>query len=142
MASPKILPCAENLSAGEALSWANFISMKRKTPILLLLLAILAILFLRPRWFLNLTKQVEISSTSGAALVEKYNCRQCHQIEGKGALKAPSLDGVVQRLDSTTLRLWLENPRKVKANTAMPNFSLSDSEIDAIIEYLTTLQED
>ncbi|PWH20011.1 MAG: hypothetical protein DDG59_01450 [Anaerolineae bacterium] len=116
--------------------------MKRKVSLLIPVLILLGILFLRPRWFLNLTKRVEISPASGAALVEKYNCRQCHQIDGKGALKAPSLDGIAQRLDQETLRLWLANPRKIKANTAMPNFSLSDSEIDAIIEYLTQLKEE
>ncbi|MCX8062165.1 MAG: cytochrome c [Anaerolineales bacterium] len=116
--------------------------MKRFSPLLIVVVVILGILFLRPRWYLNLTKNVEVSPASGATLVDKYNCRQCHQIEGRGALKAPSLDGVVARLDGATLRLWLESPRKVKANTAMPNFYLSDSEIDAIIEYLITLKEE
>lgn len=116
--------------------------MRRKTPFFLLVLVLVGILFLRPRPLLNLTKRVTVSPLSGAALVEKYNCRQCHQIEGMGALKAPSLDGIAQRMDRATLRLWLENPRKVKADTAMPNFSLSDSEIDAIIEYLTLLKEE
>ncbi len=107
-----------------------------------LLLIVLGILFVRPRWYLNLTKRVEVSADSGAALVEKYGCRQCHQVEKRGALKAPSLDGIVERMDRTTLRLWLENPRKVKANTAMPDFKLSESEINAIIQYLATLKEE
>lgn len=115
---------------------------KRNLPILVLILVILVVLFLRPRWLMNLTKRVEVSPASGAALVEKYNCRQCHQIDGSGALKAPTLDGVVTRLDGATLRLWLADPRKVKANTAMPNFSLSDTEIDAIIEYLKSVKEE
>lgn len=117
-------------------------TMKRKTALLVLVLVISVILFLRPRWYLNLTKRVEVSPTSGAALVEKYNCRQCHRIEGQGALKAPPLDGIVERLDGATLRLWLENPRKVRSNTAMPNFYLSDSEIDAMIEYLISVKEE
>ncbi|MFN3307812.1 MAG: c-type cytochrome [Anaerolineales bacterium] len=116
--------------------------MKRYTPLLVLFLIILVILFLRPRWYLNLTKRVDVSPTSGAALVEKYNCRQCHRIEGQGALKAPPLDGVLDRMDDATLRLWLENPRKVRQNTAMPNFYLSDSEIDAMIEYLISIKEE
>jgi cytochrome c2 len=127
--------------AGEA-RITTLITMKRNLTILALVLVMLAVLFLRPRWLMNLTKRVEVSPASGAALVEKYSCRQCHQIDGRGALKAPPLDGVVTRLDSATLRLWLADPRKVKANTAMPNFSLSDTEIDAMIEYLKTLKEE
>ncbi len=115
--------------------------MKRVFPFVLLLI-VLGILFVRPRWLMNITKRVEVSPASGAALVEKYGCRQCHRIEQRGALKAPSLDGVVERMDRTTLRLWLENPRKVKANTAMPDFKLSESEINAIIQYLATLKEE
>lgn len=35
------------------------------------------------------------------------------------------------RLDDVSLRLWLRNPRAIKGNTAMPNFRMSDSEIEA-----------
>jgi cytochrome c1 len=39
----------------------------------------------------------------------------------------------------TMTRLWLRNPRAVQGSTAMPNFRLSDREIDAIILYLDSL---
>ncbi len=77
---------------------------------------------------------------AGAQLIVQYDCRSCHQIGGEGALKAPNLNGITQRISDpaqVTLRLWLQNPRAVKGNTAMPNFHLSDSEIEAIIVYLT-----
>jgi mono/diheme cytochrome c family protein len=89
-----------------------------------------------PRWLLNLTKRVEISPTVGAALVIKYDCRRCHVIGGQGALKAPNLDETAPGKSEETLAAWLANPRAMKANTAMPNFHLSDSEIHAIITYL------
>jgi cytochrome c2 len=78
----------------------------------------------------------------GAQLAVQYDCRSCHQIGGAGALKGPNLQGVTQRINDpaqVTLRLWLQNPRAVKGNTAMPNFHLSDSEIEAILAYLTLL---
>jgi cytochrome c1 len=53
--------------------------------------------------------------------------------------RRPSLDGVTLRSDDlvhVTLRLWLRDPRAVKGDTAMPNFRLSDSEIEAILAYL------
>lgn len=111
--------------------------MKKSVPVLLTLIFILVlIVLLRPRWYLNLVKQVDVSPAVGAALVEKHNCRSCHVISGEGALKAPNLDEAVERESEETLYGWLANPRKMRANTAMPNFHLSDSEIHAIIAYL------
>lgn len=94
-----------------------------------------------PRFWLNLTKAVDLTNsvTTGAELVATYECRGCHRIDGQGALKAPVLDDVVMRLDDVSLRLWLRNPRAVKGTTAMPNFHLSDSEIEAIVAYLKNL---
>jgi len=117
------------------------------TAIGLLLAAVIVYVVMRPpRFWLNMTKQVEPSVVVGAALVEEYDCRDCHKIEGAGALKAPNLDGLVPRQMASdpalvSTHLWLRNPRAVKGSTAMPNFHLSDSEIDAIIVYLATLTE-
>ena len=107
---------------------------------ILAIVVLLGWLTLRPpRMWLNLTKQVEPTASAGAQLVEQYDCRSCHQINGQGALKAPNLAGITQRANDPAqviLRLWLQNPRAVRGNTAMPNFRLSDSEIDAILLYL------
>lgn len=111
----------------------------KKYLLLLLALGILLLLYLLlapPRWYLNLTKRADVSPEVGAALVEKYDCRSCHVIGGQGALKAPNLDAAAQRESEETLYGWLANPRAMRANTAMPNFRLSDSEIHAIIAYL------
>lgn len=113
----------------------------------LVLAAVVADLLVRPpRFWLNMTRQVEPSAVVGEALVEKNGCRDCHKITGAGALKAPSLDGLVPRQMTTdpalvSTRLWLRNPSAVKGSSAMPNFHLSDSEIDAIIVYLATLTD-
>ncbi|MFO3797101.1 MAG: c-type cytochrome [Anaerolineales bacterium] len=114
--------------------------MKKLLSILLIVfsLVILTTLF-PPRWYLNLTKRVEVSPQVGAALVEKYGCRKCHIIEGRGALKAPDLDEAAKRESTEVLYRWLANPRSMRANTAMPNFHLSDSEIEAIIAYLQSI---
>ena len=106
---------------------------------IVLLLLVAWFLLAPPRFWLNMTKAVEPTAAAGAQLVEKYDCRSCHRIAGQGALKAPSLDGVTLRRDDpdhAMLRLWLRDPRAVKGDTAMPNFRLSDSEIEAILAYL------
>jgi cytochrome c2 len=100
--------------------------------------------FSPPRLWLNLTKQVEPTAAVGAQLVEQYDCRSCHKIDGEGALKAPNLASITQRATDpaqVTLRLWLQNPRAINSNTAMPNFRLSDSEIDAILLYLNEVDQ-
>jgi mono/diheme cytochrome c family protein len=92
-----------------------------------------------PRFLLNWTKPVQPTAAIGAQLVEQYECRSCHKIAGEGALKAPSLDGSAKSeidREQVTLRLWLSDPSAVKRDTAMPNFRLSDSEIEAILAYL------
>lgn len=94
-----------------------------------------------PRWWLNAVKPVDLTHpvATGMALIEKYECRRCHFIDQAGMSVAPTLKGVSRRLDSVSLRLWLRDPSSIKWNTTMPNFRLSDSEIEAIVAYLTEL---
>ncbi len=106
----------------------------------LLIVLILWLWIAPPRAWLNLTKRVTVSPEVGAQLVLKYQCRRCHRIRGEGALKGPELDGILQRTDPMLVRLWLHNPRAIKGNTPMPNFHLSDTEIEAILAYLETLE--
>lgn len=96
-----------------------------------------------PRVWLNLTKAVKPTAAVGAQLVQKYDCRSCHRIAGQGGLAASNLAGITQRgtLGRVPLRQWLENPRAVQPDTAMPNFQLSDSEIDAIVAYLEQVDQ-
>lgn len=108
-----------------------------------LAVALVALWFLLnpPRWWLNAIKPVDLTdpARTGAQLVEKYDCRNCHTVGGRGALKAPDLAGVTGRLDNVSLWLWLGNPKAVKSNTAMPNFHLADGEIEAIVAYLRSV---
>ena len=117
--------------------------MRRTAIIIIILLIFLALWLLLspPRFWLNLTSSVEPTAVVGAQLVEQNGCRGCHRIGGQGTLKAPALDDIVRRQVEEdpaliTLRLWLRNPKAVKSNTAMPNFHLSDSEIEALLLYL------
>lgn len=95
-----------------------------------------------PRPILNLLKQVDPSPETGALLVERYGCRRCHRIGDRGGILAPDLNGITRRVEDpahVVLRLWLRDPQSIKPGTAMPNFRLSDSEIEAILMYLKTL---
>ena len=98
--------------------------------IIIILLAIWLTL-LPPRAWLNLTCQVEVSPSTGAALVKQYACRNCHRIGGRGAALAPTLLPVVTAEDAERVRMALIQPRG-----AMPRFRLSDTQIAAIVAYL------
>jgi cytochrome c2 len=94
-----------------------------------------------PRFVLNLVKPVDLTDApaAGSILVDRYTCRTCHRIGGRGALTAPDLAGVSNRLSPGVLRLWLSNPSAVKGGTSMPNNWLSDPEIEAILAYLRSV---
>ena len=111
--------------------------------IFLIVLLGLWLLIAPPRWWLNVTKPVDMADpvAAGTAVVEKYDCRSCHRIDGQGGLTATTLHGVSQRLDDETIRTWLRNPRAVDANTAMPNLRLSDPEIEAVLAYLKAVDD-
>jgi nitric oxide reductase subunit C len=121
----------------------GFMSGSKRIALALVAVALAAVWLwlLPPRWWLNLIKPVDLSDPvqAGMAVVEEYRCRQCHFIGDAGKVKGPALVGVTERLDSVSLRLWLRDPRAIKWRTSMPNFDLSDGEIEAIVAYLTAL---
>ncbi|RMF13831.1 MAG: cytochrome c, partial [Candidatus Dadabacteria bacterium] len=85
---------------------------------------------------------VPMTPETGAQLVEKYQCRTCHRIGGEGAIFGPDLAGITKKVNDpahVTLRLWLRDPSALRPSTPMPNFRLSDTEIEAIILYLAEL---
>ena len=117
-----------------------------RSRIALVLVAVIAAIvvwlwFFPPRWWLNYMKPLDLTNpvSAGESIIAKYACRQCHLIGGEGKAKGPNLDGVTGRLDLVSLRLWLQDPRSIKWNTRMPNFQLSDPEIEAILSYLNAL---
>lgn len=121
--------------------------MFKKATFVILFLGITLVLYVLlapPRWWLNMVKEVDLQNPAqtGEKLVQEYQCRQCHKIGRVGALKAPNLDETTLINQPDLLNLWLLDPPAVKPNTAMPNFYLSDSEIIAIMAYLTSLQHE
>jgi cytochrome c2 len=97
--------------------------------------------FSPPRFWINLTKRVDLSDPvrTGEVVVNRYDCRNCHIIGDSGGWIAPSLVGITGSMEEETLRAWLRDPNSVEGPTAMPDFTLSDTEIDAIVAYLEAL---
>jgi cytochrome c oxidase subunit 2 len=97
------------------------------------------------------------SPTSSAAqkgqdLFRTMSCINCHAINGVPGANlrvAPDLTHVGSRkqlasgmIDNTpaNMRLWLKSPQHIKPGALMPDFTLSDEQLDQLATYLSTLQ--
>jgi len=72
----------------------------------------------------------------GENLVKAYDCRACHMIGDGGIDIYPDLSKIGQKLRPEWDKKFLENPSEWNPYTFMPNFHLSDPEIEAIVAYL------
>src|SRR5882724_11411148 len=84
----------------------------------------------------------------GASMFKSKGCTACHTI-GKGKLAGPDLAGVTERRSHDWLKRWLKNPTDLigsdsiadamvveAKNVKMPNLHLSDSDVDALLNFL------
>ncbi len=90
----------------------------------------------------------------GQEVYLNVGCTRCHVIEGvwedvARQPPAPDLTHVASRsmfagaafeFNEANLRKWLANPSSMKDGSLMPNLSLNDEEITALIAYLETLK--
>jgi nitric oxide reductase subunit C len=73
---------------------------------------------------------------AGKALWEHHNCMGCHTLMGEGAYYAPELTKVTQRRDKTFLQAFLKDPEAMfPGERRMPNFHLSDDEVNQLIAF-------
>ena len=81
----------------------------------------------------------------GKRVWEKHACINCHTILGEGAYFAPELGNVWLRYggkeDAATaregLKAWMKaQPSGVKGRRQMPQFNLSDSELEDLVDFL------
>jgi cytochrome c len=88
---------------------------------------------------------------SGRTDIRKYGCNTCHEISGvPGArgLIGPRLDGIAERyyiageLTNTPnhLMLWIQHPRQIESQTAMPEMRVTEQDSRDIAAYLYTLR--
>jgi len=78
---------------------------------------------------------VEASVLSrGRAIMTRYACYACHLVRGHEDFRAeaPPLTTISLKTGAAWLRQWLKDPKTLDPNTTMPNFDLSDAEIDEL----------
>ena len=89
----------------------------------------------------NITEQV----AHGKLLWEENNCIGCHTLLGEGAYFAPELGNVYTRYGNSTeaiIAFIKYRPKEgVPGRRSMPNFDLSDEELEALAEFLKWTSE-
>lgn len=75
----------------------------------------------------------------GLVLSTEKACVGCHVIGDVGANVGPDLNGVVQRRGLEYVRQKLANPAFDNESSMMPNFGLTEEQIEALVAYLNTL---
>jgi cytochrome c oxidase subunit II len=89
--------------------------------------------------------------TAGRHIFESTACINCHAIRGTAAdgRFGPDLTHLMSRrtiasgaAESTkaNLRLWIQKPDAIKPGSLMPAMQLSDTDLDALVDYLETLR--
>ncbi len=72
----------------------------------------------------------------GRKLIEESNCVACHKMDGYRKQWAPSLDGIGSKVNRTWLVGWLKKPKEYFSETKMPNFLLTDEDINDLADFL------
>lgn len=86
----------------------------------------------------NLTDDV----IRGKRLWEENNCIGCHTLLGEGAYFAPELGNVYARRGPEFIKTWIKiQPTQAPGRRQMPNFHLTDAEIDDLIAFLKWTNE-
>ncbi len=86
----------------------------------------------------NLTVNVE----HGKKIWETNNCIGCHTLLGEGAYFAPELGNVYKRRGPAFIKAWIQGmPTGVPGRRQMPQFNLTDKELDDLIEFLKYTSE-
>jgi len=90
-------------------------------------------------------------ATEGADLFQKTSCPSCHTINGTPAEGkiGPNLThfasrgtfaGSIFETNAENIRLWLKDPPAVKPGSLMPNYHLTDHQLDVLVAYLQALE--
>jgi len=76
--------------------------------------------------------------SAGRQLMTRVGCAGCHKLGGHddATRVGPDLNGLSQKTNPAWLRAWLKSPRALRPDTWMPDFQLSDEEIDELVEFL------
>jgi cytochrome c oxidase subunit 2 len=93
----------------------------------------------------------DTSAIAGRRVFETNACMNCHAVAGTAAdgRFGPDLTHLMSRATIAAgaaknthenLRLWIEDPSRIKPGSLMPAMQLSDPDLDAVVSYMETLR--
>ena len=86
----------------------------------------------------NITAEV----TAGKHIWETRNCVGCHSLLGEGAYFAPELGNVYIRRGGDFIKVWMKAmPSNSPGRRQMPQFHLTDEELDNLVAFLKYTSE-
>ncbi len=86
----------------------------------------------------NITPEVAL----GKKVWEDNDCIGCHTILGEGAYFAPELGNVYDRRGPDFIKAWIKSmPTNAKGRRQMPQFNLSDEELNALVAFFKWTSE-
>ncbi len=86
----------------------------------------------------NITEAVVL----GKKVWEDNNCIGCHTLMGEGAYFAPELANVYERRGPDFIKAWIKAmPTNAPGRRQMPQFNLSEEELDAMVAFLKWTNE-
>ena len=85
---------------------------------------------------INLNVKLGTSADNGKKLWQENNCIACHQIYGLGGYLGPDLTNTYSEKGQAHIIAFLRSGTNV-----MPNFNLTDSEIEDLVHYLKSIDD-
>lgn len=82
------------------------------------------------------------SVVRGKHIWETRNCIGCHTLLGEGAYFAPELGNVYKRRGGPFIKAWIQaQPTGAPGRRQMPQFNLTDQELDDMVAFLKWTSE-
>lgn len=82
------------------------------------------------------------SVVRGKHIWETRDCVGCHTILGEGAYFAPELGNVYKRRGGDFIKAWIKaQPTGAPGRRQMPQFNLTDQQLDDLVEFLKWTSE-
>lgn len=79
---------------------------------------------------------------AGKKVWETNNCIGCHTLMGEGAYFAPELANVYKRRGPEFIKAWIQSqPTGTPGRRQMPQFNLTEAELDAMVAFLKYASE-
>ena len=81
--------------------------------------------------------QITPAVIAGKKIWETNNCIGCHTLLGEGAYFAPELGNVYKRRGGDFIKAWMKAmPTGAPHRRQMPQFNLTDEQLDNVVEFL------